>query len=61
MGYKVLGFAVWQGGKAYLRWRFPGGGRKVTIAALAGGAIVGGLAVARTARSAQLVDILGRG
>ena len=53
MGYKVLGFVVWQGAKLYLRRRYNGGGRKVAIAALAGGLIVGGLAVARAARSSD--------
>ena len=51
MGYKVLGFVVWQGAKWYLRRRFPGAGRKVGIAALAGGLIAGGVAVAHAARS----------
>ena len=51
MGYKVLGFVVWQGAKWYLRRRFSGAGRKAAIAALAGGLIVGGAAVAHAARS----------
>jgi hypothetical protein len=51
MGYKVLGFAVWQGAKWYLRQRFTGAGRKVAIAALAGGLIAGGVAVAHAVRS----------
>lgn len=51
MGYKLLGFAVWKGGKWYLRRRTPDAGRTVAIAALAGGALVGGLALARAARS----------
>jgi hypothetical protein len=51
MGYKVLGFMVWQGAKWYLRRRLPGAGRTVAIAALAGGLIVGGVAVAHAARS----------
>ena len=29
MGYKLLGYAVWQGGKWYLRRKFPGAGRKL--------------------------------
>jgi hypothetical protein len=36
MGYKLLGFAVWQGGKWYLRRRLPDAKRKVAI----GGAVV---------------------
>jgi hypothetical protein len=51
MGYKILGFVIWQGAKLYMRRRFPGGGRKLAIAALAGGAIAGGIAVAQAARS----------
>jgi hypothetical protein len=42
MRYKVLGFAVWQGARWYLRRRYSGAGRKAAIAALAGGVIVGG-------------------
>jgi hypothetical protein len=53
MRYKVLGFAVWQGARWYLRRRYSGVGRKAAIAALAGGVIVGGVAVARSARSAD--------
>jgi hypothetical protein len=53
MRYKVLGFAVWQGARWYLRRRYSGAGRKAAIAALAGGVIVGGVAVARSARSAD--------
>jgi hypothetical protein len=36
MGYKLLGFAVWQGGKWYLRRRLPDAKRKVAI----GGAVL---------------------
>jgi hypothetical protein len=53
MLYKVLGFVVWQGAKWYLHRRFSGAGRKVAIAALAGGVIVGGVAAARAARSSD--------
>jgi hypothetical protein len=35
MGYKLLGYVVWQGGKWYLRRRFPHAGRKLAI----GGAV----------------------
>ncbi len=31
MGYKVLGFAVWQGGKWYVRRRFSGTLPKVAV------------------------------
>ncbi len=48
MGYKLLGYAVWQGGKWYVRRRLPGVPRRVAIAAAAGGLMVaGGLAVAQ--------------
>jgi hypothetical protein len=51
MGYKVLGFVVWQGAKLYLGRKVPPAGRKAAIAALAGGLIAGGVAVAYAARS----------
>ena len=51
MGYKLLGFAVWQGAKWYLRRRVPNAGRNVAIAGLAGSLIAGGVAVAYVARS----------
>jgi hypothetical protein len=46
MGYKVLGFAVWQGGKWYLRRRTKGLRRKAAIAGLAG-VVVAGLLIAQ--------------
>lgn len=45
MGYKLLGFAVWQAGKWYLRRRMQGLRRKAAIAAL-GAAVIGAAAVA---------------
>jgi hypothetical protein len=36
MGYKLLGFAVWQGGKWYLRKRFPHAQRNLAIAGVVG-------------------------
>ena len=45
MGYKLLGFVVWQGAKWYLRRRVPDAGRKAAIAGAAGLALAGGLAV----------------
>ncbi len=45
MGYKLLGFVVWQGVRLYLRRRLNGSGRKLAIAA-AGGAVLAGAAVA---------------
>jgi hypothetical protein len=46
MGYKVLGFAVWHGGKWYLRRRYAGTARKVAIGAL-GVALIAGLLAAQ--------------
>jgi hypothetical protein len=46
MGYKILGFAVWRGGKWYLKRRATGMKRKAAIAAL-GGLVVGGLVLAQ--------------
>jgi hypothetical protein len=46
MGYKLLGFAVWQVGKRYVSRRYSGAPRKAGIAAVAGLAVAGGLAVA---------------
>ena len=43
MGYKVLGFVVWQGGKWYVRRRFGGAPRKLIagglLALVIGGAV----------------------
>ena len=53
MGYKILGFAVWQGTKWYLRRNVTGVRGKVVIAA-AGAAVVAGVLVAgRQATSHQ--------
>ncbi len=43
MGYKLLGFVVWQGAKLYLRKRFPHAQRNVAIAGV-GGVLLAGLA-----------------
>ena len=45
MGYKVLGFAVWQGSKWYLRRRMSGPKAKAAIAGV-GIALLAGAAVA---------------
>ena len=47
MAYKVLGFAVWQGGKWYLRRRFSGARRKLVIAGLSAVVLGGVLAAQR--------------
>lgn len=46
MGYKFLGFAVWQGGKWYLRRRYP---LLANRKAVAGAAVAVGLVVAAVA------------
>ena len=45
MGYKVLGFAVWQGGKWYMRRKMPDAGRKLAIAGTAGALVITGAAI----------------
>ena len=52
MGYKVLGYAVWQGVKWYLRGRTAGVSRKpsartLAIAGAAGGALIAGGVIAQ--------------
>jgi hypothetical protein len=50
MGYKILGFLVWQGGKLYVRRRFKGETRKFALAGLAGvvvAIVAGGIVVQR--------------
>ncbi len=41
MGYKLLGFLVWQAGKLYLRRRMSGQGPKLAIAGASAVAAVG--------------------
>jgi hypothetical protein len=47
MGYKLLGYVVWQGGKWYVRRRVHPSPHKVAIAGLAGAALAGGAVVAQ--------------
>jgi hypothetical protein len=49
MGYKVLGFAVWQGSKWYLRRRLAGTRRKAAIVGLSALVVAGVLAAQRQA------------
>jgi hypothetical protein len=49
MGYKVLGFAVWQGSKWYLRRRLAGARRKAAIAGVCALVVAGLLAAQRQA------------
>ena len=53
MGYKVLGFAVWRGGKWYLRRRFPRAGRNLAIAGGVGVLVAGGPAAFAVQRRAN--------
>jgi hypothetical protein len=48
MGYKLLGYLVWQGGKWYARRRLRGARRTVVISAVVALALlVGGLGASR--------------
>jgi hypothetical protein len=53
MGYKLLGFAVWQGSKWYLRRRMHGARRKLAIAGLSVAVVAGVLAVGRQSSDRQ--------
>jgi hypothetical protein len=46
MGYKILGYLVWHGGRWYARRRLHGAQRKLATVGLAA-AIIGGLVVAQ--------------
>jgi hypothetical protein len=52
MGYKLLGFVVWQGGKWYLRKRFRGASQKLAMAGLAA-LVIGVVAAQRHQSSGQ--------
>ncbi|MFZ0041050.1 MAG: hypothetical protein WAK93_07075 [Solirubrobacteraceae bacterium] len=47
MGYKLIGFLVWQGGKIYLRRRADGSWPKLAIAGASVAIIVGAVAASR--------------
>jgi hypothetical protein len=53
MGYKLLGFVVWQGGKWYARRRFEGATRKLAIVGLAGVLLAGAGVAAQRQRSSD--------
>ncbi len=53
MGYKLLGFAVWRGGRWYLRRRIRGVRAKLAVGAV-GAAVVAGLVLA--GRQAQAAN-----
>jgi hypothetical protein len=53
MGYKALGFIVWQGGKWYARRKLGGTGSKLAIAGLGAAAVAGLVAVGRQGDSGE--------
>jgi hypothetical protein len=52
MGYKLLGFIVWQGGKVYLRRRSQAAARKGAIVAL-GALVIAGVLFAQRQHSSN--------
>ena len=53
MGYKLLGFAVWQGSKWYVRRRMSGVGAKVAVAGVGAAVVAGVLVAGRQAASSD--------
>lgn len=53
MGYKILGFAVWQGSKWYLRRRMSGVKAKLAVAGVGALVLAGVAAAGRQAASHQ--------
>jgi hypothetical protein len=53
MGYKILGFAVWQGAKLFLRRRMTGPKAKLAIAGVGVLVVAGVAAAGRQAASHQ--------
>lgn len=53
MGYKVLGFVVWQGGKLFLRRKMGGTRAKVAIACVGAAVVAGVLVAGRQATSSD--------
>ena len=49
MGYRLLGFAVWQGSKWYLRRRVSGWRGKAAIAGVGAAVVAGALVAGRQA------------
>ncbi len=47
MGYKLLGFVVWQGARWYLRRRMHGVRGKLAVAGLTAAVVAGGVIVAQ--------------
>ncbi len=53
MGYKLLGFAVWQGSKWYLRRRMSGARAKLAVAGIGAAVVAGVLVAGRQAASSD--------
>ena len=53
MGYKLLGFAVWQGGKWYVRRRVSGAPAKLALAGVGAAVVAGVLVAGRQATNRQ--------
>jgi hypothetical protein len=53
MGYKLLGYVVWQGGKWYVRRRVDLAPRKLALAGLAGTVLVGSVVAVGQRRAAS--------
>jgi hypothetical protein len=53
MGYKLLGFAVWQGSKWYVRRRMSGARAKVAVAGVGAAVVAGVLVAGRQATSSD--------
>jgi hypothetical protein len=53
MGYKILGFAVWQGSKWYMRRRIGGVKGKLAVAGVGALVLAGAAAAGRQATSHQ--------
>ena len=49
MGYKVLGFLVWQGGKLYVRRRISGSRATLAVAGVSAAVLAGVLVAGRQA------------
>jgi hypothetical protein len=47
MGYKILGFVVWQGAKFYIRRRVDGTQAKIALAGLSLAVVAGFIAASR--------------
>jgi hypothetical protein len=53
MGYKVLGFIIWQGGKWYVRRRYTGAPAKAALVGVGAAVVTGAVLAGRQARKAQ--------